>query len=50
LRLRTISALTDEERKQLEPPLFLAPNALAAACIVRFDLLERLEAIYRAAS
>lgn len=49
LRLRTMSALTDEERKQLQPPLFLAPNALAAACIVRFELLERLELIYRAA-
>ena len=49
LRLRTFSSLTDEERKQLQPPLFLAPSALAAVCLVRFELLERLEVIYRAA-
>lgn len=49
LRLRSLSALTDEERAQLQPPLFLAPSALAALCIVRFDLLERLELIYRGA-
>jgi prepilin peptidase CpaA len=49
LRLKTLSALTDEERQQLQPPLFLAPSALAALCIVRFELLERLEFIYRTA-
>jgi prepilin peptidase CpaA len=42
VRLRTMSPLSDEERAALQPPLYLAPNALAALVIVRFSLLERL--------
>ena len=36
------SPLTDEERAQLQTPLFLAPSALAAVIIVRFSLAEWL--------
>lgn len=32
--------LTPDERAQLQPPLFLAPSALAAAIIVQFSLVE----------
>jgi len=39
LRLRRWSPLTVEEREQLQPPLFLAPCALAAVVIVRFGLV-----------
>ena len=41
VRLGRIGPLTPEQRAQLQPPLFLAPSALAAAAIVQFDLLER---------
>jgi prepilin peptidase CpaA len=34
--------LTDAERAQLQPPLFLAPSALAAVLVVRFSLFDRL--------
>ena len=36
LRLGRWSPLTPEERAQLQPPLFLAPSALAAVLIVQF--------------
>lgn len=39
LRLGHWSPLTEEERAMLQPPLFLAPSALAAVVIVRFGLL-----------
>ena len=42
IRLGRLSPLSPEERAQLQPPLFLAPSALAAAVIVQFRLLERL--------
>ncbi|MBN2473599.1 MAG: prepilin peptidase [Pirellulales bacterium] len=42
LRLGRWSPLTDEERSQLQPPLFLAPCAVAAVVIVRFRLLDAL--------
>jgi prepilin peptidase CpaA len=42
MRLGHFSRLTEEERKQLQPPLYLAPTALAALLIVRFELLEIL--------
>jgi len=42
LRLGRWSPLTPDERAQLQTPLFLAPNALAAVVIVRFSLLEVL--------
>ena len=42
LRLRHWAPLTDDERRQLQPPLFLAPCALAAVLIVRFSLLGYL--------
>ncbi len=41
-RVRGWSPPSDDERKQLQPPLFLAPCALAAVVIVRFSLLELL--------
>jgi len=34
------SPLTPDERAQLQPPLFLAPSALAAAIIVQFSLVD----------
>ena len=34
--------LTDEERGRLQPPLFLAPSALAAVLIVKFSLMDWL--------
>jgi leader peptidase (prepilin peptidase)/N-methyltransferase len=37
--------LSDEERKALKPPIFLAPSALAAVVIVRFELIEVLEKV-----
>jgi len=42
LRLGVWSPLTPEERAQLQPPLFLAPSALAAVLIVQFRLAEWL--------
>lgn len=42
LRLGQWQPLTDAERAQLQPPLFLAPSALAAVLIVRFSLLDFL--------
>ncbi len=41
LRLGQWSPLTEAERAQLRPPLFLAPSALAAVVIVRFHLMDR---------
>jgi len=40
LRLGNWSPLTDEQREQLQPPLFLAPCAAAAVVVVRFGLLD----------
>jgi len=40
IRLGRLSPLTPEQRVQLQPPLFLAPSALAAAVIVRFGLMD----------
>jgi len=40
LRLGRWSPLTEEERKQLQPPLFLAPCAAVAVVIVRFQLAD----------
>ena len=42
LRLGRLSPLTEEERAQLQPPLFLAPCALLAVVIVRFGLVDFL--------
>ena len=42
LRLAHWQPLTAGERAQLQPPLFLAPSALAAVVIVRFGLMEYL--------
>ncbi|MGQ9913101.1 MAG: A24 family peptidase [Thermogutta sp.] len=42
IRLGGFNPLTPEQRKQLEPPLFLAPSALFAVIVVRFELAERL--------
>jgi Flp pilus assembly protein protease CpaA len=39
LRLGRFQPLTPEQRAALEPPLFLAPSAMAAAVIVQFGLL-----------
>jgi Flp pilus assembly protein protease CpaA len=43
LRFGYLSRLTEEERRELQVPLFLAPAALAAVVIVRFELLEYLD-------
>jgi prepilin peptidase CpaA len=40
LRLVTWVPLAEDERKQLEPPLFLAPASVVAVVIVVFDLLR----------
>jgi prepilin peptidase CpaA len=42
LQLALVRPLQDEERAQLQPPLYLAPSALAAVVMVRFSLVERL--------
>ena len=42
LRLGSLCPLTDEERAQLQPPLFLAPSALVAVVVVRFGLVDYL--------
>ena len=47
LRLGRPSTPTEEERRALQPPLFLAPPALVALLIVRFELLERFIAFWR---
>jgi prepilin peptidase CpaA len=39
LRFFGFAPLSDEERKELKPPLFIAPCALAAVVIVRFGLI-----------
>jgi prepilin peptidase CpaA len=39
LRLYWFTPLSEEERMALKPPIFLAPSALAAVVIVRFDLI-----------
>ncbi len=46
IRLGGWQPLTDAQRAELQPPLFLAPCALAAAAIVRFELVERLEMMF----
>jgi prepilin peptidase CpaA len=43
LRLGHWEPLTDQERAQLQAPLFLAPCALAAVVIVRFGVLDWLK-------
>jgi prepilin peptidase CpaA len=43
LRLGGWSPLTEDERAQLQPRLFLAPSALAAAIIVSFSLADFLK-------
>lgn len=40
LRLGGWTPLSGEERAVLQPPLFLAPNALVAVVIVRFSLIQ----------
>lgn len=40
LRLVSWLPLTEDERKQLQPPLFLAPSAVIAVVIVCFDLVR----------
>ncbi len=40
LRLGGWQPLTDAQRAELQPPLFLAPCALAAVAIVRFGLVD----------
>jgi prepilin peptidase CpaA len=40
LRLATWMPLSEDERAVLQPPLFLAPSALAAVVIVRFSLIN----------
>ena len=42
LRLGRWSPLSEDERARLQPPLFLAPCALAAVVIVRFSLAEMM--------
>ncbi len=42
IRLGGFHPLTPEQRRQLEPPLFLAPSALIAVIVVRFEVAERL--------
>jgi prepilin peptidase CpaA len=42
LRIFHWSPLTEEERAQLQTPLFLAPSALAAVAVVKFGLVEWL--------
>jgi hypothetical protein len=42
LRLGHWEPLSDADRAQLQPPLFLAPCALAAVVIVQFRLIEML--------
>ena len=41
LRLGRLNPLSEAQRAALQPPLFLAPSALAAVAIVRFGLVER---------
>ena len=42
LRIFHWSPLTEDERKQLQSPLFLAPSALVAIMIVKFGLVNWL--------
>lgn len=42
LRLVSWLPLSEDERKQLQPPLFLAPSALVAVIMVSFDLARFL--------
>jgi Flp pilus assembly protein protease CpaA len=42
MRLPWFLPLSDEERKVLKPPIFLAHSALAAVVIVRFDLIDKV--------
>jgi prepilin peptidase CpaA len=45
LRLGRWQPLTDDERAQLQPPLFLAPCALLAVIIVRFQLMRFVQGV-----
>jgi leader peptidase (prepilin peptidase)/N-methyltransferase len=45
LRLYWFAPLSAEERKALKPPIFIAPSALAAVVIVRFELMPMLEQV-----
>jgi len=45
LRLPWLLPLSDEERKALKPPIYLAPSALVAVVIVRLELIEMLEKV-----
>jgi len=47
LRLARLDPLTAGERAHLQPPLYLAPSALAAAAIVEFSLVELVERLVR---
>jgi prepilin peptidase CpaA len=42
LRIGLVRPLREEERAQLQPPLYLAPSALAAVVMVRFSLMDWL--------
>jgi prepilin peptidase CpaA len=42
LRFGLVRPLRDDERAQLQPPLYLAPSALAAVVMVRFSLVDWL--------
>lgn len=42
LRLGEFDPLTEQEKTQLQLPLFLAPSALLATLIVRFSLVDRV--------
>jgi Flp pilus assembly protein protease CpaA len=43
LRLPWFMPLSDDERAALKPPIFLAPSALVAVVIVRFELIKYLD-------
>jgi hypothetical protein len=42
LRFGHISRLTEDERRELEQPLYMAQTALAALVVVKFSLVEYL--------
>lgn len=45
LRLGSWLPLGPEERRELQPPLFLAPCALAGVVVVQFKLVDQLSAV-----
>ena len=45
MRLPWFIPLSEDERKTLKPPIFLAPSALAAVIIVRFDLIQYFDRV-----